>query len=59
MNAMIRKISGTFDVVNMVPDEKLDELAALLGLDAEATAQLKRQGTVILVQDSDGNAAGG
>ena len=33
MNASIRKVSGTYSVVQFVADDKLEQLASLLGLD--------------------------
>lgn len=58
MNAMIRKVTGTYSVVQFVPDDKLDELATLLGLDAAQTAKLKANGPVVVVLDDDGKSAG-
>ncbi|MGO9945934.1 MAG: hypothetical protein ACLPWG_03680 [Steroidobacteraceae bacterium] len=58
MNAMIRKTTGTFSVVNFVSDDKLDQLALLLGLDEEQKAKLKASGPVIVVVDDGGKAAG-
>ena len=55
---MIRKVSGTYSVVQFVPDDKLDQLAALLGLDASQKAKLKSTGPVIVVLDDDGKSAG-
>ena len=46
MNAMIRKVSGTYSVVQFVADDKLDQLATLLGLDDAAKAKLKSSGPV-------------
>lgn len=56
MNAMIRKVSGTYSVVQFVPDDKLDQLAALLGLDAAAKAKLKANGPAIVVLDDGGKS---
>jgi hypothetical protein len=58
MNAVIRKVSGTYSVVQFVPDDKLDQLAALLGLDDAAKAKLKANGPTIVVLDDDGKSAG-
>ena len=52
MNAVVRKVTGTFNVVSFVPDDKLDQLAALLGLNDDQAKQLKQDGNLILVQDS-------
>lgn len=57
MNATIRKVSGTYSVVQFVADDKLDQLASLLGLDASQKAKLKG-GPVIVVLDDDGKSAG-
>jgi hypothetical protein len=57
MNATIRKVSGTYSVVQFVSDDKLDKLAQLLGLDASQKAKLK-QATVAVVLDDDGKSAG-
>ena len=43
MNAMIRKVSGTYSVVQFVPDDKLDQLASLLGLDAFGEGEVEEQ----------------
>ena len=58
MNAMIRKVSGTYSVVQFVPDDKVDQLAKLLGLDAGQAAKLKSNGPVIVVLDDEGKSAG-
>ncbi len=58
MNATIRKVSGTYSVVQFVPDDKLDQLAALLGLDATQKAKLKSNNSVLVVLDDDGKSAG-
>ena len=58
MNAMIRKVSGTYSVVQFVPDDKLDQLAALLGLDDTQKAKLKSSGPAIVVLDDGGKSAG-
>ncbi len=58
MNAMIRKVSGTYSVVQFVPDDKLDQLASLLGLDASQKAKLKSNGSVLVVLDDEGKSAG-
>jgi hypothetical protein len=58
MNAMIRKVSGTYSVVQFVPDDKLDQLAALLGLDEAGKAKLKSSGPTIVVLDDGGKSAG-
>lgn len=49
MNALIKSISGTFHVVSMVPDDRLDQLAALLKLDPDETAKLKASSSVVVV----------
>ena len=49
MNATIQTISGTFHVVQMVADDKLDQLAALLKLDDGEKAKLKASGSVVVV----------
>ncbi len=58
MNATIRKVSGTYSVVQFVPDDKLDQLASLLGLDATQKATLKSTGPVMVVLDDGGKSAG-
>lgn len=58
MNAMIRKVSGTYSVLQFVPDDKLDQLASLLGLDDSQKAKLKSNGSVMVVLDDDGKSAG-
>jgi hypothetical protein len=52
MNALMKKVLPTFDVVKWgVPTDKLDQLAALLGLsDADKKALLSK-GDVVIVQD--------
>jgi len=52
MNALMKKVLPTFDVVKWgVPADKLDQLAALLGLsDADKKALLSK-GDVVIVQD--------
>ena len=50
MNAMVRKVTGTFNVVSFVQQDKLDQLAKLLELDDKQKAKLK-DGNLILVQD--------
>jgi hypothetical protein len=58
MNAVIRKVSGTYSVVQFVPDDKLDQLASLLGLDDTQKAKLKTTSPVIVVLDDEGKSAG-
>jgi hypothetical protein len=58
MNAMIRKVSGTYSVVQFVPDDKLDQLAALLGLDDTQKSNLKSNGSVMVVLDDGGKSGG-
>jgi hypothetical protein len=58
MNAVIRKVTGTYSVVQFVADDKLDALATLLGLDETQKAQLKANGPTIVVLDDDGKSAG-
>jgi hypothetical protein len=58
MNAMIRKVSGTYSVVQFVPDDKLDQLASLLGLDPTQQAKLKSNASVLVVLDDEGKSAG-
>ena len=48
MNASIRKVSGTYSVVQFVADDKLEQLASLLGLDDKQKAKLKSNGPVIV-----------
>ena len=55
---MIRKVTGTYSVVQFVPDDKLDQLATLLGLDAAQKAKLKTSGPVVVVVDDGGKSAG-
>jgi len=52
MNALMKQVLPTFDVVKWgVPADKLDQLAALLGLsDADKKALLSK-GDVVIVQD--------
>lgn len=58
MNASIRKVSGTYSVVQFVADDKLEQLASLLGLDDKQKAKLKSNGPVIVVFDDEGKAGG-
>jgi hypothetical protein len=58
MNAMIRKVSGTYSVVQFVPDDKLDQLATLLGLDDTQKAKLKSNASVMVVLDDGGKSGG-
>lgn len=58
MNATIRKVSGTYSVVQFVPDDKLDQLAALLGLDDTQKSKLKSNGSVMVVLDDGGKSGG-
>jgi hypothetical protein len=58
MNAMIRKVSGTYSVVQFVADDKLDELARLLGLDDTQKSKLKSNGSVMVVLDDGGKSGG-
>jgi hypothetical protein len=55
---MIRKVSGTYSVVQFVPDDKLDQLASLLGLDPTQQAKLKSNASVLVVLDDEGKSAG-
>jgi hypothetical protein len=48
----MKKLLPTFDVVQWgVPSDKLDQLAALLGLNAADKAALISKGDVVIVQD--------
>ena len=58
MNAVIRKVSGTYSVVQFVPDDKLDQLATLLGLDDTQKAKLKSNASVMVVLDDGGKSGG-
>jgi hypothetical protein len=58
MNATIRKVSGTYSVVQFVADDKLDQLAALLGLDDTQKAKLKSNSAVMVVLDDGGKSGG-
>ncbi|HVC60897.1 MAG TPA: hypothetical protein VND19_11115 [Acetobacteraceae bacterium] len=58
INAIIRKVTGTYSVVQLVPDDKLEQLASLLGLDASQKAKLKTNGSVMVVLDDEGKSAG-
>lgn len=49
MNALIKSISGTFHVVQIVPDDRLEQLAALLKLDPDETKKLKESSSVVVV----------
>lgn len=52
MNAIMKKILPSFDVVKWgVPSDKLDQLAALLGLNAAEKAALTSKGDVVIMQD--------
>jgi hypothetical protein len=51
MNAVIRTVSGTFSVVQFVPEDKLDQLAALLGLNEEQKAKLKASPAMFVLDD--------
>jgi len=56
MNRPIRSVTGT--LVQSVPDDKLDELAKLLGLDADETAKLKKGGHVVVVVNRGAHSGG-
>jgi hypothetical protein len=52
MNAEVRKVPPSFQVVKWgVPADKLDQLAEILGLNADQKAALKRGGDVVVAQD--------
>jgi hypothetical protein len=52
MNATIKSVLPSFDVVKWgVPGDKLDQLAALLGLNDGEKAALKSKGDVVIMQD--------
>ena len=50
MNARVRSITGTYNVVRFVDADKVDQIAAILGLSAEETATMKAN-PVIVVTD--------
>ena len=41
MNAIVKSITGTYNVVKFVDADKIDQIAAILGLNAEQTAAMK------------------
>jgi hypothetical protein len=49
MNALIKSITGTFHVVQVVADDKIEQLAGLLNLDADEAAKLKASRSVVVV----------
>ena len=51
MNATVKSVNGTFNVVSFVDQSKVDQLAALLGLTAAQASALKT-GDVIVVTPS-------
>jgi hypothetical protein len=52
MNAIMKKVLPSFDVVKWgVPADKLDQLAALLGLNDAEKAALRSKGDVVIMQD--------
>jgi hypothetical protein len=57
MNALIKSISGTFHVVQVVAPDKLDQLATLLNLDKDEADKLRASSKVVVVlgHGSDGN----
>jgi hypothetical protein len=57
VNSTIRTVDGTFSVVQFVAGDKLDQLAALLGLTAAQKAKLTGNGDVILVLNDGGKSA--
>ena len=49
LNALIKSITGTFHVVQVVAGDKLDQLAGLLNLDPDEAAKLKASSSVVVV----------
>jgi hypothetical protein len=49
MNALIKSISGTFHVVQVVAPDKLDQLATLLNLDKDEADKLRASNKVVVV----------
>ena len=48
MNASIREVSGTYQVVRFVPADKLEQIADLLGLNDAEKAALKTSGAIVV-----------
>lgn len=53
MNARLQTVNGKFRVVQVVPSDKLDQVAALLGLDAAQKAALAKYGDLLVVQSEN------
>jgi len=49
MNARVKIISGSFNVVGQVTSDKIDELARLLGFGEEEKATLKQGDGLVVV----------
>lgn len=58
MNARVKVVSGTFNIVGQVDDDKIDQLAALLGLSDEDKAALKGGNGLVVVGPVDSGSAG-
>jgi hypothetical protein len=54
MNEEVGEVSGKFNVIKFVPDDKLDQIADLLNLSPDKRAALKA-GQGILIVDKPGN----
>ncbi|MDR3537844.1 MAG: hypothetical protein P4L71_15215 [Acetobacteraceae bacterium] len=48
MNARVKVVSGTFNIVGQVDDDKIDQIAKLLGL-SDADKALLKDGNGLLV----------
>jgi hypothetical protein len=58
MNAIVKVISGTFSIVAQIDDDKIDQIAAILGLADADKASLKGNGLLVcgpLPEGSDGS----
>lgn len=58
MNARVKTISGSFNVVGQITDDKIDALAKLLGLSEEDKKSLKGGDGLIVVGPLSGGQSG-
>ncbi len=57
MNARVKVVSGTFNIVGQIDDDKIDQLAKLLGLSDADKAQLKGGSGLLVVGPLDSGTA--
>jgi hypothetical protein len=53
MNEEVSVVNGKFNVIKFVPDDKLDQIADLLGLSAEKKAALKAGKGILILDNPD------